>query len=142
MAADPSARSARRAWTAGALAIALAAGVAAWMWRSAEQAVEFGTPIDPAQAVALADALASYRNGGDGQVVIRGRVGEVCRSAGCWFVLQAIRNDELHEVFVDLKKRAEFTISADASGRTATVSGRLVGSGPDITLEADGLRLD
>lgn len=133
---------ARRAWIAGAVAIFLTAGVAAWMSRSDDYPRELGAPIDQSRAVTLANALAAYRGGGDARVVIRGQVGEVCRSAGCWFVLQEIREGRLHELFVDLKKRADFTISGDVAGRWATVSGRLVGTGPDVTFEADGLRLE
>ncbi len=61
---------------------------------------------------------------------------------GCWLVLQEIKDGRLHEVFVDLKKSGGFTVRSDATGRRALVSGNLVGTGPDVTFEADGLRLE
>jgi len=115
--------------------------MAGWLFRSGEYPLELGRPCDPASSVGLAEVLTSHTQAHTDRVVIRGRVGEVCRSVGCWFVLQAVKEGRLYEVFVDLKKDGTFTVPADASGREAVVSGKLVGRPPDMTFEADGLRL-
>lgn len=125
-----------------AVIVILAATVSAvWMWRGGHL-LELGRPIDPNQAIDLAAALTSEEPATSGRLVIRGQVGEVCRSAGCWFVLQEIKDGTLHEIFIDLKKYGAFTVRSDISGRRAVVSGELVGTAPDRMFVADGLRLE
>ncbi|MHC4446274.1 MAG: DUF4920 domain-containing protein [Planctomycetota bacterium] len=132
----------RRFFVGAAIVLLVAAGTAGWLSRSGRHPIELGRSFDPGQAIGLAEALASGGHAPSERLVIRGRVGEVCRSAGCWFVLQEIKDGRLHEVFVDLKKNGGFTVRRDATGRRVLVSGSLVGAGPDVTFEADGLRLE
>lgn len=104
--------------------------------------IALGRAVDPAEAIGLTDAILASDGRLEGRVVVRGRVGEVCRSAGCWFVLYETEGGELHELFVDLKKSGTITVRSDASGRSATVAGRLVNTGTNLVLEADGLLLE
>lgn len=131
-----------RAVVVVAVLILVAVVVAGWRFRSGAYPLELGKPVDVAEAVALADVLSSDEPPPTGRIVLRGKVGEVCLSAGCWFVLQEVRDGRLREVFVDLAKDGTFTVRGDASGRAAWVSGKLVGKGPDMKFEADGLRLE
>ena len=75
-------------------------------------------------------------------VTASGRIGEVCQAFGCWFVLQEVVDGKLHEVIVDLKPRADFTVPFSVTGRDAMVRGWLVGEKPDLKLEAVGLELE
>jgi hypothetical protein len=75
-------------------------------------------------------------------VTVSGRIGEVCRTAGCWFVLRDTSNGGVSEVLVDLKPRATFTVSQDVQGRKAVVSGYLVGQKPDLRFDAVGLLVE
>lgn len=121
--------------------IFLAAGFAVWRLVVGGYPLELGGPIDQTSAVGLADVLRSPEPITGERIVLRGRVGQVCRSVGCWFVLQEVTGDRLYEVLVDLKRDGTFTIPKDATGRTALVSGKLVGAGSDTKFEADGVRL-
>ena len=71
-----------------------------------------------------------------------GRIGEVCRSAGCWFVLQDAGESGSVEVLVDLKPRASFTVPRSVEGRPAVVRGTLVGVEPDLQLHAVGIAVE
>jgi hypothetical protein len=100
----------------------------------------FGEPLEVAQALRLADVLDGLQPSDDGvQVVVRGTIGEVCRSSGCWFVLHDVVDGKAHELFVDLQQGADFTIPQGLGGRPAVVRGRIVGRPPDLELHADGL---
>lgn len=72
-------------------------------------------------------------------VVVSGRVKEVCRSSGCWLILEETRGGKVYELYVDLKPRADFTVAPDLIGRDAFVSGIVTGRKPDLQLEAEGL---
>jgi len=101
----------------------------------------WGETVDTNAAVPLSRVLTE--DTGDGAMVtVSGRIGEVCRSAGCWFVLQDTADGKAHELLVDLKPAASFTVPADVSGSDAVVRGRLVGSAPDRALHAVGLVLE
>ena len=75
-------------------------------------------------------------------MTVSGRIGEVCRSAGCWFVLRGSSSGSLSEVMVDLKPRATFTVPHDVQGREAVVRGHLVGQKPDLRFDAVGLLVE
>lgn len=106
----------------------------------APETTMFGQPVDAIAAVPLARALDSADE--NREIVVVGRIGEVCRSAGCWFVLQDSDDDRHVQVMVDLKPLADFIVPSDVSGRRAIVAGRLVGAAPDVELHATGLRLE
>ncbi len=72
-------------------------------------------------------------------VTVSGRVGTVCRSAGCWFTLQDLSGGQPVEIFVDLKRGATFTAPASLEGREVVVLGKLDGQAPDLRLDAVGL---
>ena len=140
--AETSPRSGKRLLPGAVIVILAAVTGAVWMARSGGHPLELGRPIDPNQAIDLAAALTWEGTATSGRLVISGQVGEVCRSAGCWFVLQEIKDGRLHEIFIDLKKYGAFTVRSDISGRRAVVSGELVGTAPDRVFVADGLRLE
>ena len=125
-----------------ACAVALAVVTAvAWGCNRPEDRT-WGTAVDPAAAVPLAQFLADDDLDGSATVTVSGRIGEVCRAAGCWFVLQDTTDGKVHEVLVDLKPLANFTVPADVQGYQAIVRGRLVGTNPDWKFHAVGLRLE
>lgn len=99
----------------------------------------FGEPVDPASAVRLATILGAEPVDRSAEAVVSGRVGEVCRAAGCWFVLQDGESGEQVQVMVDLSRAASFTVSPGIQGREAIVRGRFVGEGPDLQFNAVGL---
>jgi len=139
--------------TAGAV-VAIAASI--WLGPAGgSKPLVLGPPIDVSRAVDLAAVLlrgeatdaetprddatgAAVATGGvaNGDVIVRGTVGEVCRSSGCWFVLTQNDGGDLRELYVDLKSGAGFTVPPDISGRPAVVAGRLVGDWPDVHLAA------
>jgi hypothetical protein len=102
----------------------------------------WGEKVDPAAAVPLSQLLSGDGVDPGAAVTASGRIGEVCRTAGCWFVLHDTRDGKLYEVLVDLKPGARFTVPPSVQGRAAVVRGRLVGSAPDLRLHAVGLRLE
>ncbi len=97
--------------------------------------------MNPAEAVSLSEFLSADVFDDAVLVTASGRIGEVCRSAGCWFVLQDTTDGKVHEVLVDLKPLASFTVPAEVQGHEALVRGRFVGSQPDLKFHAVGLRL-
>lgn len=122
------------------IAAALASGV--WFFSSKDGAMALGRPVDVSEAISVSEALRLPTEGPGEAVVVRGRVGEVCRSAGCWFVLQEIEGGRLHEILVDLKRHAGFTVQPDVAGRTAIVAGTLITDGPNRVLDAVGARFE
>ena len=104
-------------------------------------AAEFGRSVDVSAARPLAEVLAADTLP-PGEVTVAGRIGEVCGGEGCWFVLQQVEGERIHEVFVDLNRGAGFTVSPGVSGRDAVVRGRFVGESPDLQLLAVGLRVE
>jgi len=102
----------------------------------------WGEPVDPAAAVPLAQLLSGQHEEAEEIVTTSGRIGEVCRTAGCWFVLQDDSDGKLHELLIDLKPEATFTVTPDVQGAQAVVRGRLVGTKPDLKLHAVGLVLE
>jgi hypothetical protein len=97
--------------------------------------------VNPADAVPLSELLSADVFDDAVVVTASGRIGEVCRAAGCWFVLQDTTDGKVHEVLIDLKPLATFTVPADVQGHEALVRGRFVGSKPDVKFHAVGLRL-
>lgn len=101
--------------------------------------LEFGEPVDETAARDVAEVLRDTQSVAGASVVVRGRISEVCASAGCWFVLQATESGKVYDLFVDLKGGADFTVPVSIRGRSAVVSGKLVGERPDLKLNARGL---
>ena len=102
----------------------------------------WGEAVDPTKAVPLSEILSGDRVNTGETVTASGRIGEVCRATGCWFVLQDTGNGRLSEVLVDLKPRATFTVPQDVQGRKAVVRGYLVGQKPDLRFDAVGLLVE
>lgn len=102
----------------------------------------FGEGVDPAAAVRLSQVLADESTDRSVETVVAGRVGEVCRSAGCWFVLLDGEGREGVEILVDLRPAASFTVPTGIQGREAIVRGRLVGERPDLQINAVGLLVE
>lgn len=124
------------AWSMLAACVWLAAGCGGTGPRA------WGEALDPAAAVPLGDVLARGEVARGEIVTVSGRIGEVCRSAGCWLVLQDTGGGKLHEVLVDLKPEAGFTVPPDVQGRSAVVRGRLVETDSSLALHAVGLRVE
>lgn len=102
----------------------------------------WGREVPASRAISLSELLEGEEEPPGGQVVVRGRVGEVCRASGCWFVLQDSSAGKIHEILVDLLPEAGFTVPRSIQGRTARVAGRLSGEAPDRRLIATGLVLE
>lgn len=111
---------------------------AAWLVFLAACGGRLGEPVDVSQVVPLADALALPR---PAEVTLRGEVHEVCRSAGCWFVLRETNGSDFADLYVDLQPRADFRVDDSYVGLEAVVRGTLVGEGPDTVLHACGLQV-
>ena len=103
---------------------------------------QFGSPVDRSAAVRLSELLANKDVDPSELQVVSGRIGNVCNSAGCWFVLQELKDGKVRDIYVDLKAGAGFTVPVDISGRPVVVSGYLVGEAPQRQLNAVGLVVD
>jgi len=101
--------------------------------------LEFGKPVPVSSSIPLAQLLDGNMPGSSAPVVVSGRVKEVCRSSGCWLILEQTRDGKVYELYVDLKPRADFTVTPALIGRDAFVSGIVSGRKPDLQLEAVGL---
>jgi len=101
-----------------------------------------GRPLDRAAAIPLSDLDARVAADAKAPVVVTGRVREVCRTSGCWLVLEDASDRRARELFVDLRPEAGFTVSGSFIGRRVYVSGYLAGEKPDLRLIALGLVLD
>ena len=97
-----------------------------------------GQALDEASAIPLSRLLEGEAVPGS-SVVVQGRVGEVCRSSGCWFVLEEASEERAWQLMVDLKPAAEFTIPRSVIGRPVIVAGRLAGEASDLELHATGV---
>lgn len=132
----------RRLVAAAASLIIVLVAIACWLFRGGGYPLESGRPFDASQAISLGECLTSQANISADRLVIRGRVGNVCRASGCWFVLQQVSDGRLHELFVDLKRQAALVVPPDAAGRSAVVTGKLVETGSSLVFEADGFRIE
>jgi hypothetical protein len=101
--------------------------------------LEYGQPVRVSSAIPLAQLLDGDLPASSELVVVSGRVKEVCRSSGCWLILEQSRNGKVYELYVDLKPRADFTVMPALIGRDAFISGIVSGRKPDLQLEAVGL---
>jgi hypothetical protein len=102
----------------------------------------WGEAVDPAQAVRLSNILSGDRVDAGETVTVSGRIGEVCRASGCWFVLRDTIDGRFSEILVDLKPRATFTLPQDVQGHEVVVRGYLVGQKPDLRFDAVGLLVE
>ncbi len=104
-----------------------------------DQDKELGKPVDISRAIALA-VLPPADSSPRDTIVVRGRVGHVCQTAGCWFILEDEGEDARNKLYVDLKPRADFTVPGSMSGRTIIVEGWLnARQGAEPQLFATGL---
>jgi hypothetical protein len=100
---------------------------------------QWGEPADASNAVPLSQALQKYDSLSSQTVTVSGRITEVCKAAGCWFVLQDSSSGHDDQIYVDLTHGATFTVPPDVQGKRAVVKGRIVGRKPDLKFYADGL---
>ena len=105
------------------------------------KASQWGEAVDPSQSRPLSRALHDYASSTQETVTLSGRITEVCRSSGCWFVLADSSNGHEVQLYVDLTHGATFTVSPEVLGRPAVVKGRIVGEKPDLKFHAVGLRI-
>jgi len=101
----------------------------------------YGARVDTAMAVPLSELDLRTPVDPKAVLVVSGRVREVCRTSGCWLVLEDASGGKAAELFVDLLPNAGFTVDPSIIGRTAVVSGYLAGEGPDLRVNALGLEL-
>jgi hypothetical protein len=80
----------------------------------------FGEPFAETAAIPLRDALARAAELDGKDVIVEGRVSEVCQKAGCWMVL----SDEERHVRVLMKDHA-FSVDKQGAGRAGQVQGVL-----------------
>ena len=107
---------------------------------SSPDRLEFGEPVDVTAARSLAEVLESHQTTIGGlPTVVRGEIGEVCSTSGCWFALRDMKDDKVYELLIDLKGSADFTVPQSVRGRPAIVQGTIVGDEPDLKLMAVGL---
>lgn len=102
---------------------------------------QWGEPADASNAVPLSRALQDYDSSNSQTVTISGRITEVCKASGCWFVLQDSSEGRDYQLYVDLTHGATFTVPPDVQGWLAVVKGRIVGQKPDLKFYAVGLSL-
>jgi len=102
---------------------------------------QWGEPADESKAVPLSRALQNYDSADSQTVTVSGRITEVCKASGCWFVLQDSSEGRDRQIYVDLTHGATFTVPPDVQGRQAVVKGRMVGQKPDLKFYAVGLLL-
>jgi len=123
------------------LAALLAGSMQALMFGcSGPDRLEFGEPVDVTAARPLAAVLESHQTGTERHpAVVRGKIGEVCSTSGCWFALRDMKDDKVYELLIDLKGSADFTVPQSIRGRAAVVQGTIVGEKPDLKLMAVGL---
>jgi hypothetical protein len=107
-----------------------------------DESRSWGEAVDPARAVPLSEILSGDRANTGEAVTVSGRIGEVCRTAGCWFVLRDTSEGGFSEILVDLKPRATFTLPQDVQGHEAVVRGYLVEQKPDLRFDAVGLLVE
>ena len=122
--------------------ILLLAGLICFIGCSKAGPSQFGPPVDRSAAVRLSELLANKDVDPSKLQVVSGRVGNVCKSAGCWFVLQEVKNGKTYELYIELKAGATFTVPEEITGRPAVLSGYLVGKAPQRQLNAVGLVVD
>ncbi len=101
----------------------------------------WGEATDSPTVVPLSRALEDYDPSNQRDVTVSGRITDVCKSSGCWFVLQDFSKGRDYQLYVDLTHGATFTVPPDIQGRLAIVKGRIVGQKPDLKLYAVGLRV-
>jgi len=99
----------------------------------------WGELADQSKAVPLSRALQEYDSTKPQTITVSGRITEVCKVSGCWFVLQDSSHGRDRQIYVDLTHGATFTVPPDVQGRQAVVKGRIVGREPDLKFYADGL---
>lgn len=132
----------RGVWIGVALLAAVAIAATVWLLWPRPYPIDLGQPVDATRAVGVAEALQVADPSHSESIVVRGRISEVCRSAGCWFVLQEVSGGRLYEVLVDLKRRADFTVRPEVLGRTAIVTGSRVVDGANTVVEAVGAHIE
>jgi len=102
---------------------------------------QWGEITEASNAVPLSRALLNYDSSKEQTVTISGRITDVCKESGCWFVLQDTLEGRDYQLYVDLTHGASFTVPPDVQGRRALVKGRIVGQKPDVKFYPVGLRI-
>lgn len=90
-----------------------------------------GSLTETAQPLASL-AVAAGSAASQPSVTVRGTIGKVCQSMGCWFYL----TDATSMLLIDLDNGSRFTIPTDATGHDAIVRGRLEVDGGDRRIVA------
>lgn len=92
----------------------------------------FGQPIGEGKPVSVSDVVLNVEAYLDKSLVLRGRIGAMCQTAGCWFFLA----DEKDQLYVSLQT---FSLPRDVAGNPCRVAGKLVMRNERPTLLATGV---
>ncbi|MBL7812140.1 MAG: DUF4920 domain-containing protein [Bacteroidetes bacterium] len=79
---------------------------------------DYGKPVDISKAISVDEGLKAFRDKGTSAAVIKGQIGDVCQSEGCWYNFKTSSGDQ----FVDFNHK--FTIPKDSKGKTAVAAGK------------------
>ena len=99
--------------------------------------VQLGREVPEAGRVRVAEVLDRPEAFLGKTVVVEGRVGQVCQSMGCWFVLK----DGERQVVVDLEGGKLFTVPRDVSGDSVRAMGVVKRVGPDLRVIGKGVEI-
>ena len=94
----------------------------------------FGQPIDQETSVAVSELTRNLDTYLDKPVVVRGRIGSVCQTIGCWCVLE----DGKGQLYVSLPTLA---LPRDVAGKQCRAAGKLVMRSDRPTFVATGIAL-
>ncbi len=94
----------------------------------------FGRRLGEQTSGAISDLVSNTEAYLDQEVVVHGRIKEVCQTAGCWCILE----DGQDQLYVSL---STFSLPRDVAGRRCRAAGRLVMRNDRPTFLATGIEL-
>ena len=83
-----------------------------------------GQPVEASAAIPLSELLGADAPAPTEPVTVSGTISEVCRTSGCWFVLQEVKDGKLYELFTDLSTDAALSVPEAVRGRRTIGSGK------------------
>ena len=92
----------------------------------------FGDPIEASSPLSIPEVLLNTEAYLDRRIVVEGRIGSVCQTAGCWCVLEG-GSDQLYVSLLT------FALPRDVAGRSCRAAGRLVDKDGSLALLATGI---
>jgi hypothetical protein len=115
------------------LLLVVAGGLfAAWIGLRPAESQIFGDSIDSSSSLTISQAVKDTTTYLGQRIVVEGRIGSVCQSAGCWSVLES-GPDRLYV------SHLTFAVPPSVAGRSCRAAGRLVMRDERLTLLATGM---